>query len=199
MRLGNIATVRSGLVLSRKQAREPSGIRYPLLNLRSINPKGYIELEQLDIFDASEHLAPEYLSHVGDVIIRLTAPYTAILIEESTAGIVISSNFVVIRTESRELLPEYLFWLINTPDVKRSIYENTSSNMLGAVKAKFFSDFEVPILPIPKQQIIADMNALALKETMLLHQLANEKGRYYDLLIDHAHKEIKRGNLHDNS
>lgn len=194
MKLGNIATVRSGLVLSRKQAREPSGIRYPLLNLRSINPKGYIELEQLDIYDASEHLSPEYLSHVGDVIIRLTAPYTAILIDASTAGIVISSNFVVIRTENKELLPEYLFWLINTPDVKRSIYENTSSNMLGAVKAKFFSDFEIQMLSVPEQQIIANMNALALKEAILLRQLANEKDRYYTLLIDHVHKEMKRGN-----
>ncbi len=194
MKLGNIATVRSGLVLSRKQAREPSGIRYPLLNLRSINPKGYIELEQLDIYDASEHLSPEYLSHVGDVIIRLTAPYTAILIDASTAGIVISSNFVVIRTENKELLPEYLFWLINTPDVKRSIYENTSSNMLGAVKAKFFSDFEIQMLSLPEQQIIANMNALALKEAILLRQLANEKDRYYTLLIDHVHKEMKRGN-----
>ncbi len=194
MKLGNIATVRSGLVLSRKQAREPLGIRYPLLNLRSINPKGYIELEQLDIYDASEYLAPEYLSHVGDVIIRLTAPYTAILIDASTAGIVISSNFVVIRTENKELLPEYLFWLINTPDVKRSIYENTSSNMLGAVKAKFFSDFEIQMLSVTKQQIIANMNALALKEAILLRQLANEKDRYYTLLIDHVHKEMKRGN-----
>lgn len=194
MKLGNIATVRSGLVLSRKQAREPLGIRYPLLNLRSINPKGYIELEQLDIYDASEYLAPEYLSHVGDVIIRLTAPYTAILIDASTAGIVISSNFVVIRTETKELLPEYLFWLINTPDVKRSIYENTSSNMLGAVKAKFFSDFEIQMLSVTKQQIIANMNALALKEAILLRQLANEKDRYYTLLIDHVHKEMKRGN-----
>lgn len=194
MKLGNIATVRSGLVLSRKQAREPLGIRYPLLNLRSINPKGYIELEQLDIYDASEYLAPEYLSHVGDVIIRLTAPYTAILIDASTAGIVISSNFVVIRTENKELLPEYLFWLINTPDVKRSIYENTSSNMLGAVKAKFFSDFEIQMLSLPEQQIIANMNALALKEAILLRQLANEKDRYYTLLIDHVHKEMKRGN-----
>lgn len=194
MKLGNIATVRSGLVLSRKQAREPLGIRYPLLNLRSINPKGYIELEQLDIYDASEYLAPEYLSQVGDVIIRLTAPYTAILIDASTAGIVISSNFVVIRTENKELLPEYLFWLINTPDVKRSIYENTSSNMLGAVKAKFFSDFEIQMLSVPEQQIIANMNALALKEAILLRQLANEKDRYYALLIDHVHKEMKRGN-----
>lgn len=194
MKLGNIATVRSGLVLSRKQAQEPSDIRYPLLNLRSINPGGYIEADQLDVFDAAEYLSSEYLSQVGDVIVRLTAPYTAILIDKVTAGMVISSNFVVIRADRRELLPEYLFWLINTPKVKRSIYENTSSNMLGAIKAKYFSDFEVPSLPIAKQQQIADMNALALKETMLLRKLADEKECCYSLLIDRAYKEMKRGN-----
>ena len=194
MKLGNIATVRSGLVLSRKQAREPSGKRYPLLNLRSINPEGYIEANQLGVFDAAVDLSPEYLSQIGDVIIRLSAPYTAVLIDESTAGMVVSSNFVIIRPNHMELLPKYLFWLINTPKVKRSIYENTSSNMLGAIKAKYFSDFEVPSLSITKQQQIADMNELALKETMLLRKLADDKKRYYSLLIDRAHKEMKRGN-----
>ena len=194
MKLGNIATVRSGLVLSRKQAREPSDIRYPLLNLRSINPGGYIEADQLDVFVAAEYLSPEYLSQIGDVIVRLTAPYTAILVDKVTAGMVISSNFVIIRADRRELLPEYLFWLINTPKIKRSIYENTSSNMLGAIKAKYFSDFEVPSLPIAKQQQIAVMNELALKETKLLRQLADEKERYYSLLIDRVYKEMERGN-----
>ena len=194
MKLGNIATVRSGLVLSRKQAREPSDIRYPLLNLRSINPGGYIEADQLDVFVAAEYLSPEYLSQIGDVIVRLTAPYTAILVDKVTAGMVISSNFVIIRADRRELLPEYLFWLINTPKVKRSIYENTSSNMLGAVKAKFFSDFEFPLLSIDKQQQIAAMNELALKETKLLRKLADGKECYYSLLIDRAYKEMERGN-----
>lgn len=194
MKLGNIATVRSGLVLSRKQAREASDIRYPLLNLRSINSGGYIDVEQLDVFTAADYLSPEYLSQIGDVIIRLSAPYTAVLIDEATADMVVSSNFVIIRTDRRELLPEYLYWMINTPKVKRSIYENTSSNMLGAIKAKYFSDFEIPPLPIAKQQLIADMNALALKETMLLRQLADEKERYYGLLIGRAHKDMKRGN-----
>lgn len=194
MKLGNIATVRSGLVLSRKQAREPSDIRYPLLNLRSINPRGYVEADQLDVFDAAEYLSPEYLSQIGDVIVRLTAPYTAILIDKVTAGMVISSNFVIIRADRRELLPEYLFWLINTPKVKRSIYENTSSNMLGAINAKYFSDFEFPFLPIAKQQQIAAMNELALKETKLFRKLADEKERYYCLLIDRTYQEMKRGN-----
>lgn len=194
MKLGNIATVRSGLVLSRKQAREPSNIRYPLLNLRSINPRGYVDLDQTDVFDATEYLAPEYLSQIGDVIVRLTAPYTAVLIDEITAGMVISSNFVIIRADRRKILPEYLFWLINTPNVKHAIYENTSSNMLGAIKAKYFSEFEIDLLAISKQQKIAAMNELVMKETMLLRRLADEKERYYSLTIDRVHKEMERGN-----
>ena len=194
MKLGNIAIVRSGLVLSRKQSDKPSAIRYTLLNLRSINPDGYINTELMDVFSAAEHLPSEYLSQVGDIIIRLSVPHTAILIDESTAGIVVSSNFIIIRTDRKELLPEYLFWLINTPKVRRAIYENTSSNMLGAIKAKFYSELEIPILPIVKQQQIADMNELALREARLLRQLAAEKERYYNLLIDRTHKKMKRGN-----
>lgn len=194
MKLGNIATVRSGLVLSRKQAREPSNIRYPLLNLRSINPRGYVDLDQTDVFDATEYLAPEYLSQIGDVIVRLTAPYTAVLIDEITAGMVISSNFVIIRADRRKILPEYLFWLINTPNVKHAIYENSSSNMLGAIKAKYFSEFDIDLLAISKQQKIAAMNELVMKETMLLRRLADEKERYYSLTIDRVHKEMERGN-----
>ena len=106
---------------------------------------------------------------------------------------VISSNFVIIRTDRRELLPEYLFWLLNTPDVKRSIYENTSGNMLGAIKAKFFAEFEIAPLPISDQQKIAAMNTLALEETRLLRRLADEKERFYSMMIDRANNELKRG------
>ena len=60
---------------------------------------------------------------------------------------VVSSNFVVIRVEDKSLLPEYLFWLLNTEKIKRKIYENATSNMLGAVNARFLADFELTLLP----------------------------------------------------
>ena len=193
MKLGEMANVRSGLVLSRKQARGSTGIRYPLLNLRSICSDGSIDRRQLDVFDAVEHLAPEYVSRVDDVVVRMSSPYTAVLIDETSAGIVISSNFIIIHCNKSIVLPEYLFWLLNRPETKRAIYENTSSNMLGAVKAKFFTDFDVLPLSMEDQRKIAAMNALAIKETQLLHRLACEKERYYNQLIDKIYKETKRG------
>lgn len=194
MKLGEIASVRSGLVLSRKLARENPVQRYRLLNLRSITPEGYIDMNETDVFDAKETLPGEYLSQVGDIVIRLSAPYTAVLIDEESEGMVVSSNFVIVRTDPQVLLPEFLYWLLNTSEVKHRMFENSSSNMLGAVKPKFFADYEITPLPIPEQQKIAAINALAKAESKLLRQLANAKEQYYEAILRNTFNEIKRSN-----
>ena len=194
MKLGEIASVRSGLVLSRKLARENPVQRYRLLNLRSITPEGYIDMNETDVFDAKETLPDEYLSQVGDIVIRLSAPYTAVLVDEESEGMVVSSNFVIVRTDPQELLPEFLYWLLNTSEVKHRMFENSSSNMLGAVKPKFFADYEITPLPIPEQQKIAAINALAKAESKLLRQLANAKEQYYEAILRNTFNEIKRSN-----
>lgn len=193
MKLQDLASVRSGLVLSRKQAKEPVGYPYRSINLRAIQPDALINLSEVDVYQAKEPLKPEYLSQIGDIIVRLTAPYTAVLVDETTEGMVISSNFVVIRIESEKLLPEYLFWLLNTQSVKRDIYENATSNMLGAVNAKFLAEIEIALLPIAEQQKLAQLYLTSRREIRLLRELAEEKERYYAKFLDQTYKKVKRG------
>ncbi len=193
MRLGDVATVRCGLVLSRKQSRTPTPAKYRLLNMRSINANGCVEMSLVDEYYAVESLSSEYLSQVGDVIVRLTAPYTAVLIDDETAGMVVSSNFVIIRSNPRMLLSGYLVWLLNTRKSKRIIFENTSSNMLGAINPRYFACMEVVLPSIDRQFAIADLNALALKEGWLLRQLADEKKRYCDFLINTLQSDYRKG------
>ena len=194
MKLGNIAQVRSGLVLARKQARERTAYRYPLLNLKCIHPNGYIDTALCEMFDSVEYLNPEYLTHNGDVVIRLTVPYTAVLITDELEGYVIPSSFVVVRTDRSIVLPEYLLWLLNSQQVKQRIYESAVSNMLGAVKPRYFAEYELEELPITRQRMIAELNRLAKQEVQLLEKLAAEKAKYYNNVIAHVHNEIKRGN-----
>ena len=174
MKLQDLASVRSGLVLSRKQSKEPVGYPYRSINLRAIQSDASINLSEVDVYQAKEPLKSEYLSQKGDIIVRLTTPYTAVLIDETTAGMVISSNFVVVRIESQAILPEYLFWLLNTQSVKHDIYENATSNMLGAVNAKFLAEIEVAVLPIKDQYKIAQIYLSSRHEIRLLKELADE-------------------------
>lgn len=194
MKLGEMAYVRSGLVLGRKQARGKTEYRYPLLNLRSIHPSGYIAAELCEVFDSIEPLNPDYLTHKGDVVVRMTIPYTAVLISEEFEGYVIPSSFVVIRANGGYLLPEYLYWLLNAQQTRSQIYEGAVSNMLGAVKPRYFADFEVEDLPLEQQHIIAELNRLAHRENQLLLKLAAEKEKYYNQMIHQVYKEMKRGN-----
>lgn len=195
MKLQELASVRSGLVLSRKQAKEASEYRYPLINLRCIQQDGTILLNEADIYIAKELLKGEYLSQSGDIIVRLTAPYTAVLIDETTSGMVISSNFVVIRVENKGLLPEYLFWLLNTEKIKRKIYENATSNMLSAVNARFLAEFELDLLSMEDQRKISQFNLLAKREGQLLRNLAAEKEKYYVGVLNKVYKRAKEGKL----
>lgn len=193
MKLEELSSVRSGLVLSRKQSKKTTNFQYPLINLRSVLPDGTIDLTETDIYHAIEPLKRDYLSQKEDIVMRLTAPYTAILIDQATENMVISSNFVVIRVECHLVLPEFLFWLLNTQKVKRTIYENATSNMLSAVNAKFLSNLEVELPPVDMQKKIAQLNLLARQESQLLKKLTEAKEAYYAGLLDQVYKSTKRG------
>lgn len=195
MKLGTVATIRSGLVLSRKLSRELSPFRYPLLNLRAIHPDGYILSDSLEVFYATEPLRQEYLTQQGDIIIRLSIPYTAILIDSGMVGMVVSSNFAIIRLNQDCILPEYLLWLLNTADTKKKVYESSSSNMLSAVRPTFFAELEILPFTLANQEKIAKLNLLAKRETWLLKKLAEEKERYYAAVIDHTQKNMRRTTL----
>ena len=198
MKLNKVSSVRGGLVLSRKLAHGRTEKSYQLLTLRSINPDGYIEFHQMDVFNSKEELSKEYLTQTGDIVVRLSTPYTAVYIDENSEGIVVSSNFVIIRTDRKVLLPEYLYWLLNTEKLKHEMFESSSSNMLSSVKAVFFAEYNIDLIPISQQKKIAAVNNLAKKESKLLMDLAKEKERYYSLLLQKKFNEMRGENVNDN-
>lgn len=191
VRLGDVAAVRSGLVLGRKQTKQETAFKYKLLNLRSIKENGEIDMNQLESIHMIEELKSVYLTQVGDLVVRLTSPYVAVLIDENTEGLVIPSSFAVIRTNDRVVLPEYLFWLLNTQKVQQKIYDNTTGSIYAAVKPSYFNEFEFDLLPIEQQRLIAELNTLARNETRLLRRLAEEKMLLYTRAIDEYHQRLK--------
>lgn len=193
MKLGELGTVRSGLVLARKQSKGKSECRYLLLNLRSVLPDGSIDKSQLEVFYTVEPLKREYISQKGDLVVRLTAPYTAVLIDDETAGMVISSHFLVIRIDSNLMLPEYLFWLLNSSKVKRKMFGSATGNVLGAVKTSYLAEFDLEEIPLEQQRKMAELNFLAKRECRLLKKLAEEKEKYNACLLERAYQSAKRG------
>lgn len=192
MKLSELATIKTGLVMARKQAKQPCNevVRYKQLNLRSIHPDGYIERTYVEDFGAKETLPAEYLTQSGDIVVRLTTPYTAVLIDEEWKGVVVPSHFVIIRPDNR-LLPEYLYWLLNTKKIREKLTQNVSSIMIGTIKPKSYACLDIEILSLEQQQRIARLNLLAKKELDLLERLKEQKKLYYETAIDRIQREMR--------
>ena len=199
LRLDELAIIRTGLVTARKQAKYDSEIvaEYQLLNLKAINAKGYIEEGSLEKLSATERLKADYLTQPKDVIVRLTYPYTAVIIEESQAGWLIPSHFVIIRCCENKILPEYLYWLLNTEKVKNELQQNVSSAMIGNVKPKSYADLDIELLLLEEQRRIAELHMLAQKELRLLDRIIVQKEAYYSCAIEKIQKGMRK--KHENN
>ena len=177
MLLSECANVRSGLLLSRKLAKTQarSVKTYKQLTLKSINADGTVNKDLLEYFPASEVLSSSYLTREGDVIVRLTEPYTAVSITEDLENLVIPSHFIAIRPDSEILLPDFFAWLLNDDCFKQQIKKQESGSVLSLMKRSNYENLNIELLPLDKQKIISDINRLSLMEASLYKRMAEEK------------------------
>lgn len=189
--LRELASVRSGLVLSRKKSKGENGEMYALLTLRAVKEDGVLDMSELDMYISIGVLPNTYLTNIGDVVVRLTWPYSAIIIDEQSAGLLVSSHFVIIRPNNDRLDSGYLHWMLNRQSTRRRIYENTSANMLNAVRPQFFSELKISLRPMVEQRKIAKLQTLHHREQFLMKMLMKERSQLAQLLTENIYNTTK--------
>ena len=198
MTINDIAVVRTGLVTARKKkdATSLGTYKYQLLNLRCIANEGYIDKEYIEPYELSEELKDDYLTRMGDILIRLSAPYTAVLINKpELCGIVVPSHFAIIRVDERYALPGYVFWVLRRDKNKITMMQNSSgSTAFGTISSGLISSLPITLLPLHEQQIIGELLCLSEREQELLQKLSEEKKTYNTLLLNQIYDNMKRGN-----
>lgn len=184
MQLNRIADVRSGLVITRKQAPKPEEAvcSYQLLNLKAVTDSG-IDRAALLPFHATEQLADRYLTHSGDIIVRISEPYTAVCITEDTAGLLVPSHFVIVRTEPEKALPEYVAWYLNRDRIRKK-FRLSCAGVLLQIKPSTVAETDIRLPDLDKQQQIVKLNRLAQAELALLEKQLDLKRLKYKKLIE---------------
>lgn len=193
IKLIELSSIRSGLVLARKGSNTPTEYAYDLVSLKAFDEDKWIIKEQLDRFFATERLNPEFLTHKGDILIRMSRPYTAVLIDDTTENLLFSSNFTVIRCEKDKIVPEYLCWLLNSKGIMDDIQKNNGGNMLGAIRSQYYAELDIKSVPLEKQHAIGNLYILGRKENELMTRLAAEYKKLNELRITRIQKELRKG------
>lgn len=185
MKLSDIASLQSGLVLNRKEARSSKETKevYKRLNLRSLSSYNEIDHQELDIFPAKNILDQAVLTQPGDIIIKLFIPISPVVITEHDAGLVIPSQLAVIRIFNNEILPQYLRYWLSTPEVSDSLQSLEGWQSQRTIKIGTFAELEVPVPTLKEQQIIANMVSTNFRREQLYRSLIDEQNRFTMLNI----------------
>ena len=198
MIIGNIASVRTGLVTARKKKNALSNRRYNyrLVHLKCISSDGYIITDYLEPYEVSDELKDDYLTKRGDILIRLSVPYTAVIINRTDlCGLVIPSHFAVIRANKAMVTPEYIFWSLRRDKNRIALMQNSSgSAAFGTISSGLIANLNITLLPMEKQHIIGELMLLSEREQELLANLTAEKKKYNSALLDKIYDDMKRGN-----
>lgn len=198
MLLENIATIRTGIVATRKKADENATKihEYKLLNLKCAASAGYLDLQYAETFKTTDLLKQEYFTQMNDILIRLSAPYTAIMItRKEWCHYLVPSHFAIIRVDKTVASPEYILWILKRESTRQKILQNISgSGAFGTISSKFFSALPIRDLPLNEQQLIGKIQLLSEKELELLHKLTAQKEIYNKLLVNKIYDSVKKGN-----
>lgn len=181
IKLGDCADISTGLVLKRKEATrtDKKKYSYKAITLRSLEQDGWMNEEFFDKFISSEELEGRYLTQIGDIIIRLSSPYTAIAVSESQVGVVIPSLCAIIRNISKEIAPGYLAFLLNSDIMKKEYLRFSLGATIPVIRMTDLKDTEIPLLSLEKQSKVINVSELIIREKKLCHKILESKELYY--------------------
>ncbi|MDR0840076.1 MAG: hypothetical protein LBN26_01650 [Christensenellaceae bacterium] len=191
MELSHLANIRTGVVLSRKEATPLEyTAEYKALNLKAVSEQGVVDKEILEPYYASERLKMEYFTRERDVLLRLSAPYTAVWINENDIDLLVPAHFAIIRAKPRLLDSHYLYWWLTKN--KRIFYRMASgATMMGTISSGYIADMAINVPPIDLQREIGKIIRLSEREQQLLERLGTKKRQLSDALI----AQIENGGL----
>lgn len=195
MRLGDIAEVRTGAVLTRKREKYSSTNKFfKSINLKCVSEDGTILLNNIETIELPLVFKDEVFARVDDIIVRLSAPYSAAIINQEAVGCLIPSHFAIIRVDRTKIYPPYLLWYLNSEEVKKKILQNNSgSTAFGTISSGFFADLDIKEIDMYKQKLLGDYMLLFSKEKRLTEELLEQKTIYNKYITKKLYEEIKRG------
>jgi restriction endonuclease S subunit len=197
-RLGDIATVRTGLVAARKKAKldSPDKTEYEQISLRYFGAGVKLAKpeKEKDIFLSAEEIDTKYLTQEGDVVVRLRAPSSAVYIEKEDEGLLIHSLLAVICVKNNVIDPKYLAYYLNASTTQRILKQDVKGTAIPMLKTKDLEQLAITLPPIEKQKKLVRFLELADKESALLLSLANEKKQLSQTILDTIIQQNKEKN-----
>jgi restriction endonuclease S subunit len=186
VKLSDIATIRTGLVVARKKAQLDSEqkVRYVQVSLRCFGSGVTLNQLHTDEFTSAEELDTKYFTQEGDILVRLRSPSLALYIKKEDEGLLINSLLSIIRIDDENVNAKYVAYYINSKTTERQLRLDMQSTAIPMVKTRDLENLDIVLPPLAEQKKLVALLDLAQKEQDLLQKLIDEKKQLSQTILD---------------
>lgn len=155
------------------------------VQLRDVGDGRIVEIASLPFVDLDD-VADRYLARPGDLVFRTRGERTtaAMVTGEPSDVAAVILPLVLLRPDSRAVLPEYLAWAINQPAAQNQLNAHAQGQTVRMVPRKALDTLDIPIPDLATQRAVAAAADLAAREEALAHRLADLRRMRLDALLD---------------
>lgn len=181
MKLEDLTEISIGILVKRER-KETGENRYKLFSLKNYEEK--LEFEEI----RTEKKLDNSISKEGDLLFRLVYPNKIILIDRTIQGLLIPSQFCIIRT--KKIRPIVLKWYLESQKVREELEIKASNSIIKNTKVSSIRKLEIPEIEEEKQKDMEKLIKLWEKEKEIHKKILNDKEKLYNFYLE---KMIQKG------
>jgi hypothetical protein len=179
-KLQNVADVQLGITLrGADAARHVQGGSHQLLRIGDLSEDGDLRITSQNLILLNQVNADHFGLRGGDVLLAARGTRMTAAVFKGGFTAVAGSQFCVIRVK-QAILPAYLHWFLNLPETQEKLASGARGTYVKSLPASILRELTIPVLPLPKQKMIAELHELRLSEKRLVAKLVDLRARVVD-------------------
>lgn len=186
LQISEIVDAQGGLVLSRKEAKDPEAdvYRYKKLTLRSLTEDGYISDDDLEDFYTNESLNNAWFTYYGDVVIRLFSPLCPTVIEESRMKLLVPSQLAILKVKDCSIIsPEFLRLSLSQKEIQEHVSRIERGTAQRTVKLGTIMDLLIEVPDMETQRRAVEIDKCSRQRERMYMELINQERQLTEIAI----------------
>ncbi|MCC5797634.1 MAG: restriction endonuclease subunit S [Methylophaga sp.] len=196
MKLKQIATITAGYPFRGKIA-EVAGSAVVAVQMKDVSLTEGIRWSDCIETTLPGKREPDYLT-TGDILVAARGSHNyAVQVNQALASTgkqaVAAPHFFLVRIKStslkkRDILPEFLVWLLNQAPAQRYFEQNAEGTLTKSIRRSVLEDTPVVVPPLAKQRAIIAMANTLGQEQRLMQRLVNNGERMMGVIANNLYQ-----------
>ncbi len=191
MKLKQIATINAGYPF-RGKIPEVAGSSVVAVQMKDVSLTEGIRWPECLETELTGKREPDYLT-ADDILVAARGSHNyAISIGQAltTSGkqAVAAPHFFVVRLMKKDILPEFMVWLLNQIPAQRYFEQNAEGTLTKSIRRSVLEQAPIVVPPLARQRAIIAMANTLREEQQLIKQLVNNGERMMNSIANDLHQ-----------